>query len=110
LKPALDAIPALLVGAVLSATLVLRAEYDYLFGIWLSLYGLAQVAYRQSLPPGIYRVGLGYIACGAWYLLLPDGSFLRPWPLGVIFFIGEWIGGIVLCRCRKPAGEGEGRP
>ncbi|MFH0878676.1 MAG: hypothetical protein V2A34_03090, partial [Lentisphaerota bacterium] len=87
LKPALDAIPALVVGGALSAALMISRQYDLLFGVWMCLYGLAQVAYRLSLPAGIYRVGLCYIACGLGCLLAPQHSFLNPWPMGIAFFL-----------------------
>jgi hypothetical protein len=96
LKPALDAVPALAVGGVLTVTMINYDQFDMLFGIWMSLYGLAQTAYRQSLPRGIYLVGIGYIASGAYCLIAPSISFLDPWPMGIVFFAGEWIGGIVL--------------
>ena len=102
LKPALDAIPALGVGAVLSLALILKAEFDLLFGVWMSLYGLAQVAYRNSLPKGIYWIGVFYLASGAVCLLWPGISFVNPWPMGVVFVTGELAGGAVLLRdhCR----------
>ena len=62
----------------------------------MCLYGLAQVAYRQSLPPGIYAVGLGYILCGVWCLTSETISFVNPWPMGIVFFVGESVGGLVL--------------
>jgi hypothetical protein len=96
LKPAIDAIPALAVGAAFSLAAIFRLQYDLLFGIWMSLYGLAQVAYRRALPRGIYYVGLGYLACGAFCLLSPDISFTNPWPMGLVFLVGEWLGGGIL--------------
>lgn len=96
LKPAIDAVPALGVGAALSVALVLCREYQLLFGTWMCLYGLAQVAYRQSLPAGIYLVGLCYIVCGALCLLWSDIPFTNPWPMGIVFFAGETAGGVVL--------------
>jgi hypothetical protein len=96
LRPAADAIPALVVGAVISYAVVRAGQFNLLFGVWMTLYGLAQVAYRQSLPRPIYWIGLFYLACGAIYLAVPGTSFLNPWPMGIVFFIGEWAGGIVL--------------
>ena len=96
LKPAIDAVPALAVGAVLSAALILSRQHRLLFGVWMSLYGLAQVAYRQSLPAGIYQVGLAYLFCGAVCLLAPTVTFLNPWPMGLVFFLGEMAGGLIL--------------
>lgn len=96
LKPALDAVPALAVGAALTLAFIMMEQYDLLFGMWMCLYGLAQAAYRQSLPQGIYAVGVGYILCGMFCLLSPSVHFLNPWPMGIVFFAGELAGGIVL--------------
>ena len=104
LKPALDALPALGVGAVLTLALALTLHFDLLFGVWMCLYGLAQVAYRQSLPRGIYLVGLAYMICGSYCLLDPSISFIHPWPMGIVFFIGEVAGGLVLLTY-KTTGE-----
>ena len=45
LKPALYAFPAFGVGAVFSALFIQNKLYDFLPGMWMCLYGLAQVAY-----------------------------------------------------------------
>ena len=95
-KPALDAMPALLVGGVLTLALMISGQFQLLFGVWMCLYGLAQVAYRQSLPYGIYLVGMGYVICGIYCLLSSSIHFLNPWPMGIVFFAGELAGGIVL--------------
>jgi len=97
LKPALDAIPALTVGAVLTVTMLLYDMFNLLPGVWMCLYGLAQAAYRLSLPRGIYMVGLIYILCGA-YCLLHQFDFTNPWPMGLVFFSGEIIGGFILIK------------
>ena len=98
LKPALDALPALALGAALTLAIILHKEFDLLFGVWMSLYGLAQIAYRNSLPRGIYRTGLLYMVCGAACLLSPGVRFTNPWPMGIAFFVGELAGGVVLIR------------
>jgi len=97
LKPAIDAIPALAIGAVLSLALILAGQYDLLTGVWMCLYGLAQTAYRQSLPKGIYLVGLVYMICGAGLLVMPQ-PFVNPWPMGVVFCVGEFAGGCILIK------------
>ena len=106
LTPALDAVPPLAAGAVLSLALVLKSQFDFLFGTWMCLYGVAHAAYRRSLPPDTYLVGLFYLFCGAACLLLPRINFADPWPMGLVFFAGETAGGIVL-YCAKGAGEGD---
>ena len=105
LKPAIDALPALLTGGVLSLALIIHGQVDLLFGTWMALYGLAQVAYRQSLPPLIYMVGLGYVAAGLVCLVTPGVGITNPLPMGLVFFIGEWTGGIALYRLNRHAKE-----
>jgi len=100
LMPALDAIPALAVGAVLSLAAILQGQYQFLFGIWMSLYGLVHVVYRQSLPEANYVVGVFYMLSGAYCLFDPRISFVNPWPMGLVFFVGESAGGFILFRNR----------
>ena len=105
LKPALDAIPGLAVGAAFTLVFILSEQFDMLFGMWMCHYGLAQVAYRQSLPQGMYAVGLGYIICGACCLLSPSLSFTNPWPMGIVFFVGELASGTILITHKTPTKE-----
>ncbi len=96
LRPTIDAVPALFIGAVLTLVLINVAQVNLLFGVWMCLYGLASLATRQVLPKFYWTIGVFYISCGTIYLLIPDTSFLNPWPMGIVFFIGEWAGGIIL--------------
>jgi hypothetical protein len=96
LRPALEVVPALAIGAALSLALVFREHYDLLFGVWMCLYGLAHMGYRHSLPVGIIGVGLFYQIAGIFCLLAPGITFLNPWPMGLVFFIGEMVGGWIL--------------
>jgi hypothetical protein len=98
LVPAIDAVPALAIGAILSLALIIKGEFDFLFGVWMCLYGLAHVSYRQSLPPANYAVGTYYMLCGTICLLWPEFSFLNPWPMSIVFFVGELAGGYILHR------------
>lgn len=97
LMPALDAVPAIAVGGILGVTLIYHLQYNLFFGTVMSLYGLAHVHYRRSLPWIIYIVGYYYIICGAICLWL-SCSFLNPWPMGIVFFAGELISGIALIK------------
>lgn len=98
LIPAIDAMPALAIGAVLSLAVILRQQYDLLFGIWMGLYGMAHTAYRRSLPKENYFIGLFYLISGMICLFHPQLSFTNPWPMGLVFFIGETSGGFILYR------------
>jgi hypothetical protein len=103
--PAFEAVPPLAVGALLSAALLLRGEPNLLFGAWMCLYGLANTAYRTSLPKAIWYLGLYYLACGTVFLMLPGETFFNPLPAGIVFLIGEWIGGVIFHRQKIEAME-----
>ncbi|MFZ2655766.1 MAG: hypothetical protein WAX69_12615 [Victivallales bacterium] len=99
LLPAVDALPALAVGAILSFALISHQHYDLLFGVWMVLYGLVHVSYRLSLPGENYIVGLFYMLCGT-ICLFAFNDFYNPWPMGIVFFTGEIAGGYIFKRNR----------
>jgi hypothetical protein len=96
LLPALDALPALAAGALLSGALILRGQHDLLFGTWMGLYGLVHAPYRRSLPPANLAVGVFYGLAGSLCLFHPSIRFTDPWPMGLVFFAGELAGGLAL--------------
>jgi hypothetical protein len=96
LKPVKDNLPPLIVGGVLTLALVLQNLHSWLFPVWMCLFGLSNLATRPVLPRGIVVIGWFYIVAGTLLLLMGPYSFLNPWPMGMIFFAGEWMGGIVL--------------
>lgn len=102
LMPTLDAVPSLVVGGILTGTLVLNNQHDMLFGVWMCLYGLTNLSARQTLPRALWPLGLFYITCGAICLLAPQVSFTHPWPMGLVFGLGECIGGFIFHRSRVP--------
>jgi hypothetical protein len=95
LYPILDAFPALFVGGVFTLLMIRIDQVDLLFGIWMCLFGLTCLATRHTLPRSYWMVGIFYITCGTGYLLSPTPSFLNPWPMGLVFFIGELWGGAI---------------
>jgi len=99
LLPAIDALPALVVGGILTLALISHQHYDLLFGVWMVLYGLVHVSYRLSLPGENYIVGLFYILCGTVCLFVFN-DFYNPWPMGIVFFTGEIAGGYIFNRNR----------
>jgi hypothetical protein len=94
LAPVADAVPSIIVGVVLSFALVSQGAYDLLFGMWMSLYGLAHLSYRLLLPKTNYAIGVFYLVCGSILLLSPR-PFSNPWPMGFVFFAGELAGGVM---------------
>jgi len=100
LQPAFDALPPLAVAAALSAACLLHGYYDLLVPVWMSMYGLVHIPYRNTLPRANYGVGLFYITAGTACLFWPGAVFTNPWPMGLIFCAGEMTGGIILHRNR----------
>lgn len=96
LKPALDVVPPLLVGGVLTLAVILRQEYDLLFGIWMCLFGLANFTSRHVLPRSMAYVGMFYMVAGALCLVVPGVTFTNPWPMGLVYGLGEFMGGWIL--------------
>jgi hypothetical protein len=96
LMPALDAVPCLAAGAILSLAAILHGQYQLLFGIWMIMYGVGHFLFRQSLPWTIGVVGIVYMLSGTYCLLVPGISFVNPWPMGLVFFFGESAGGYIL--------------
>jgi len=104
LGPALEIVPVLAVGAVMTMALVANEQYNLLFGVWMALCALLNFTARQVLPRGLSWVGLYYLICGAACLIgLPALSFTRDsWVMGMVFFFGEFFGGLVLHYDEKP--------
>jgi len=100
LMPTVDALPSLAVGGILTGALVLNGQYDLLFGTWMCLYGMTNLSARHTLPRALWPLGLFYIGCGAVCLLTQLGSLANPWPMGLVFGLGEWVGGFIFFRSR----------
>lgn len=103
LRPTLYALPSLAVGGILTVVLIRLGAYDSLFGTWMCLFGLTNLSSRQVLPRALWPLGLFYIGCGAACLFWPGLSFTNPWPMGVVFGVGEWIGGFIFHYNRMPS-------
>ena len=104
LLPAIDAIPALAVGGFASIALIIHQQYHLLPGMWMSLYGLVHIPYRNNLPGANYLVGIFYIICGSVFLIFPQ-PFINPWPMGIVFFTGEMAGGLIFHKDKKALGH-----
>jgi len=102
LMPTVHALPSLAVGGLLTGALIFRGQYDLLFGVWMCLFGLTNLSAGQTLPTAMRPLGFFYIASGAVCLLAPWVSFTNPWPMGIVFGTGEWIGGFIFHRNRVP--------
>lgn len=92
----LEALPALLVGGVITLGLILRGYDELLPGVWCLGLGLANLAQRRILPPMISWVGVYYIVAGSVLLCVFEPVGAWWWQAGLLFFIGEWLAGFAL--------------
>jgi len=95
LLPIFDVLPPLLVGCALTIIFVIREDFQYLPGVWMCCYGLVNMSQHTILPESIRALGWYYIVCGVACMMVFNFPFLNPWPMGVVFFIGEWWGGFI---------------
>lgn len=85
-----------LAGGALTAALWLHGQADLLYGMWMLLFGVAQIVTRRSLPRGIGWTGCWYLCAGLTCLALPQGLFTwHPLAMGLVFFAGEFAGGLI---------------
>jgi len=86
--------PPMIVGAVLTAVLVLHGLYDYLPGIWMLLYGAAVVSAGTYSVRSVPVMGAAFMLVGAVTLFAPVSwttafMIVSFGALHVIF--GAWI-------------------
>lgn len=100
LIPTIDALPSLIVGGIFTGTLIFHKQYELLFGTWMCVFGLTNLSCRRTLPRALWPLGFFYIACGAICLLAPWINITNPWPMGIVFGVGELIGGYIFHQNR----------
>ena len=103
LKPAIEALPPLAVGGLLSVMFVMQGQWQFLMPTWMFCYGLANLASRHFLDRAISFVGFFYLAAGTLLLFWPGHQFTQPLAMGLVFCVGELAGGLIMC------GPGSGR-
>lgn len=96
LAPALEPLPVLLVGGLLSVAVTMASSAWLLPCVWISVFGLTQFTAKYALPRAIRLVGCYYITAGVVVLGLGEWAWREPLLLGGVFFLGEWAGGLIL--------------
>lgn len=104
LAPALENIPILVVGGALTVHLIAGGHAISLPGVWPLIYGLTHFTAKYAMPRGMRVLGWYYILCGIVLLSMPDLAWSHPWVLGVVFFVGEIVGGLLIFRAHHPGG------
>lgn len=95
IAPAFDVFPPFLVGCALTVAVTINFDFKYLFGIWMCSYGLVNLSQRQLFHSSIRLLGLYYIFSGVLCTLVFHVPFSNPWPMGIVFFVGEMWGGYI---------------
>jgi len=104
LMPAIDPLPPLTVGALLTVALIGRGAADALPGMWMCMYGLTNLSSRRALPASIWVLGCYYVAAGALFLFVAATAVVNPWPMGLVFGAGELAGRAIFAVNRFPNG------
>ena len=92
----LSILPAVVLGAILSAALYLHGMYWMLPGVWYACYAVGLFASRAMVPRQVAAAGILFAFTGAALLLSPDPALPLSWwvmPLGfggVQTYIG-WV-------------------
>jgi len=98
LRPAIEALPPFAIAGVLTMAFFLNQSWMYMVGTWMLCFGLMNLASRNFLERAIGWVGLYYVVAGTFLILAPTVPFTNPWPMGIIFFAGEVIGGLIMWK------------
>ena len=86
--------PPMIVGAVLTAVLVLHGLYDYLPGVWMLLYGAAVVSAGTFSVRSVPVMGAAFMVVGAITLFAPTSwsTALMIVSFGALHVVfGAWI-------------------
>lgn len=75
-------------------------------GLWQIIFSLGIFASCRSLPPGMFAVGLWYLAAGLVSLALANAAPFSPLAMAVPFGIGQFLMAFVLYRATG-GGDGE---
>jgi len=97
LRPTLDPVAPLVAGGLITLALLMRGEYDLLYGTWMLLFALANFASRHVLPGKIVVVGFVYTVAAQVCLFVPGvGDLASVWSMGITFCVGEVTGGMLM--------------
>jgi hypothetical protein len=100
----LSILPAVVLGAILSAALYLHGMYWMLPGVWYACYAVGLFASRSMVPRQVAAAGVFFAFAGAALLLTPDSTLPLSWwvmPLG--FGVVQTYIGWVLAREEESA-------
>jgi hypothetical protein len=92
-------LPSIIVGGVLTASLVMHDMASMLPGAWCMCYALGLFASKAMLPRSVVRVAAGFTLSGAVLLLAPGvARTLVWWVMPLAFGVGQIVIGACLLR------------
>jgi hypothetical protein len=95
----LSILPAVVLGAIMSAALYLHGMYWMLPGVWYSCYAVGLFASRSMVPRQVATAGILFAFAGAALLLVPNPVLpLSWWVMPIGFGIVQTYIGWVLAR------------
>ncbi len=95
----LSILPAVVLGAVLSAALAIHGMYGLLPGVWYASYAVGLFASRSMVPHAVVAAGVLFGCFGVALLLSPDlGLPLTWWVMPIGFGVGQTYIGYILAR------------
>jgi hypothetical protein len=90
-------LPAILMGGVMTLSLVQHNDYDLLPGLWCGAYAIGLFASRTMLPRGAAWIALGFGCAGALLFISDIVNPLAWYVMSLVFGTGQIaIGGLVL--------------
>ncbi|HTW75732.1 MAG TPA: hypothetical protein VMD56_12515 [Steroidobacteraceae bacterium] len=87
-------LPPLCAGLLLTVIIVATARGSawMLPGLWQIIFSLGVFASCRFLPPGMFAVGVWYLAAGLGCLALgTNARALSPWAMGIPFGVGQLL-------------------
>lgn len=91
-------LPALALGAALSAAFLLANSFSYLPGIWYGCYGVGLFASRLMVPRAVAAIAAAFMLIGMGLFFVPASVALAWWVLPFGFGIGQILIGVFVLR------------
>lgn len=91
-------LPALVLGAALSAAFLLANSFAYLPGIWYGCYGVGLFASRMMVPRAVAPIAAAFMLLGMGLFFVPPAIGLAWWVLPFGFGLGQILIGFFVVR------------
>ena len=97
----LSILPALVMGAALSAMLLRLGHVELLPGTWYSCYGVGLCASRTMIPRSVVPIAMAFVIAGCALFFAPPEIALQWWVMPIGFGAMQLFIGYAIYRDRK---------